>query len=61
MNLSNSYIIDTNVLVVANGKYEKANYEHIHICEKFLSEMIQSFNLYIPEIKLWDIKRMSCV
>jgi hypothetical protein len=26
-----SYVVDTNVLVVANGKYQKANFKHIYI------------------------------
>jgi len=35
----NSYVIDTNVLVVANGKYQKANFKHIYICQQFLIDL----------------------
>jgi hypothetical protein len=35
----NSYVIDTNVLVVANGKYPKATYKHVYICQRFLIDI----------------------
>lgn len=35
----NSYIIDTNVLITANGDYPKANYKDIFQCQRFLLDM----------------------
>lgn len=35
----NSYVVDTNVLVVANEKYQKANFKHIYICQQFLIDL----------------------
>ncbi len=34
-----SFVIDTNVLVVANEKYPKANEHHIFICQDFLDNV----------------------
>jgi hypothetical protein len=51
----NSYVIDTNVLVVANGKYQKATYKHVYICQKFLMDIrekkvsIDSLGLILKE------------
>jgi len=38
MKISPSYIIDTNVLVVANGKYAKADYKNVFDCQQFLDD-----------------------
>ncbi|MCX6582421.1 MAG: hypothetical protein NT166_19795 [Candidatus Aminicenantes bacterium] len=35
----NSYIIDTNVLVVANDKYDKAGFEDVFECQRFLIDI----------------------
>lgn len=35
----NSFIVDTNVLVVANGKYQKANEDDVFECQNFLIDI----------------------
>ena len=51
----NSFVIDTNVLVVANEKYQRATYKHVYICQKFLTDLrekkvsIDSLGLILKE------------